>query len=112
MVLLRFGLTPDSAVRIHDLLSCLAKFNDAVSLEAHIDHVSLSALNSSKSGYASFVLGPRFFTFFKFQPDDQNESGKFTCSIVNKVAAFRPFVLQWLIWNFVGSDVDLQGSHQ
>ena len=34
-----FTLNPDSLSRLHDAILCLAKFNEAVSLEARLDQV-------------------------------------------------------------------------
>jgi cell cycle checkpoint control protein RAD9A len=39
MVTLNFTLTPEASARLHDLLSCLAKFSDTVSIEARKDTV-------------------------------------------------------------------------
>ena len=84
MVTLKFSLSPEAAAKVHDMLSCLAKFSDTVSLEARKDHVSISSLNSSKSGYASFKMSRKFFEAFKFVPDGGGQDGKFTCSLTNK----------------------------
>ena len=39
MVVLRFELTPSNCVRLHDALTCLAKFSDSVALEARFGQV-------------------------------------------------------------------------
>ena len=41
MVALNFDLSPDSCAKLFDLLSCLAKFNETVSLEAQKESVSI-----------------------------------------------------------------------
>ncbi|RDI88972.1 hypothetical protein Vi05172_g1006 [Venturia inaequalis] len=83
MVLLKFTLTPEASSRLHDILTCLAKFSDTVSIEAQKETLILSSLNSSKSGYASFTLDPSFFSAFEYAPDKRGD-GRFTCSIPNK----------------------------
>jgi len=37
---LTFSVTPDGVARLHDLLSCLAKFDDDISIEATSNNVS------------------------------------------------------------------------
>lgn len=44
MVNLKFTLTPEASVRLHDVLVCLAKFDESVSLEARHDRVSTSQI--------------------------------------------------------------------
>lgn len=41
MAHLSFSLLPDALVRLHDVLTCLAKFDESVALEAEYDLVSL-----------------------------------------------------------------------
>jgi cell cycle checkpoint control protein RAD9A len=41
MVTLNFTLTPEASARLHDSLTCLAKFSDTVSIEARKDTVSV-----------------------------------------------------------------------
>ncbi|KAF2834933.1 hypothetical protein M501DRAFT_485677 [Patellaria atrata CBS 101060] len=85
MVTLNFTLTPGAASRIHDLLLCLSKFSESVQIEARKERLALTALNSSKSAYASFsLLVPDFFSKYEFSSENYNTDGKFTCSILNK----------------------------
>lgn len=83
MVLLKFSLTPEASSRLHDILTCLAKFSDTVSIEAQKESLILSSLNPSKSGYASFTLDQSYFSAFEYAPDKRGH-GRFTCSIPNK----------------------------
>jgi hypothetical protein len=39
MVVLKFTLTPEASSRLHDILTCLAKFSDTVSIEAQKENV-------------------------------------------------------------------------
>jgi hypothetical protein len=39
MVVLNFTLTPEAAAKVHDLLVCLGKFSDTVSIEAKRERV-------------------------------------------------------------------------
>lgn len=41
MATLSFSLAPSALVRLHDALTCLAKFSETVSIEAEYDLVSL-----------------------------------------------------------------------
>ncbi|OJD28936.1 dna repair protein rad9 [Diplodia corticola] len=85
MVVLNFTLRPEALAALHDALVCLAKFSDAVSLEARREKLSLTALNSSKSAYASFALdSSAFFSSYKFAPATANVDGRFTCRVYNK----------------------------
>ncbi|KAF2457817.1 Rad9-domain-containing protein [Lineolata rhizophorae] len=89
MVNLDFVLSPEAAVRVHDALACLAKFNEYVFVEARADKLSLTALNPSKSAYASFSLDRRkFFLAYDFSRGQGREpDGRFSCSIANKALA-------------------------
>ncbi|KAK0508589.1 hypothetical protein JMJ35_008865 [Cladonia borealis] len=89
---LSFTLTLEGVVRVHDAVLCLAKFSEVVSLEARKDRLVLTALNSSKSAYASFSLDRNvFFEKYSFSPiltkgqnaTDITES-RFTCQLYNK----------------------------
>ncbi|KAB2579954.1 Rad9 [Lasiodiplodia theobromae] len=85
MVALNFALQPEALAVLHDALICLAKFSDAVSIEARRDKLSLTALNSSKSAYASFAFdASKFFSSYSFAPAAANVDGRFTCRIYNK----------------------------
>ena len=105
MALLNFTLTPESLGKLHDALACLGKFSEAVCIEAVHDKVKkkpallfmsllicmklvLTALNSSKSAYASFTLvGSKFFSRYHFKGSGEaGARGKFNCKIYNKVA--------------------------
>ncbi|OCK96252.1 uncharacterized protein K441DRAFT_657638 [Cenococcum geophilum 1.58] len=85
MVTLNFTLTPEAASRVHDFLICLAKFSDSVSIEARRDRLTFTALNSSKSAYASFALeGNKFFSQYECLPSNGGMEGRFTCSMYSK----------------------------
>ncbi|EKG20046.1 Rad9 [Macrophomina phaseolina MS6] len=82
MVALNFTLHPQALASLHDALVCLGKFSESVSIEARRERLSLTALNSSKSAYASFVLdASKFFSDYRFASD---ADGRFTCRIYNK----------------------------
>jgi cell cycle checkpoint control protein RAD9A len=40
MVVLKFTFTPEASSRLHDILTCLAKFSDTVSIEAQKENVT------------------------------------------------------------------------
>ncbi|OCK79277.1 hypothetical protein K432DRAFT_330472 [Lepidopterella palustris CBS 459.81] len=85
MVTFNFVLTPEAAARIHDILVCLAKFSDSVSIEARRDKLVFTALNSSNSAYASFSLdGKKFFSQYECLPSNGGTEGRFTCGIYSK----------------------------
>jgi cell cycle checkpoint control protein RAD9A len=44
MATLSFSLDPPALLRLHDVLSCLAKFNESVSIEAEYDLVRTNHL--------------------------------------------------------------------
>lgn len=111
MVTLKFSLSPQAVSKLHDMLACLAKFSDTVSLEARKDYVhwlmplslisadamlqlSISSLNLSKSAYAAFTLKRKFFEAFKYVSVEDGGEGKFTCSILNKVCQSRSLSLR------------------
>lgn len=84
MVSLTFTLTPEACARLHDILVCLSKFSESVSIEAKRDRLSLTALNSSKSAYASFALDKnRFFSEYQCNAG-KGADARFTCQIYNK----------------------------
>ncbi|KAF2086706.1 DNA repair protein Rad9 [Saccharata proteae CBS 121410] len=100
MVTLNFTLMPSASAALHDALVCLAKFSETVSIEARRDRLSLTALNSSKSAYASFALeASKFFSNYEFSPSTNSVEGRFTCRIMNKA----------LISVFKGRQVDPRG---
>ncbi|KAI9703998.1 MAG: hypothetical protein M1820_005619 [Bogoriella megaspora] len=104
MVVLKFSLTAQAAAQMHDVLSCLGMFSDSVYIEGRQDRVSirlsaskcafltvaakqlvLSALNSSRSGYASFTFnGNLFFSHYEFASARNAVDGRFTCQMYNK----------------------------
>lgn len=96
MAILSFTLSPDAILRVHDALICLGKFSEAVCIEVNRSHLTLSALNSSKSAYASISLASSyFFEKYYYTPilarGQSIEDSKFTCKIHNKalLSAFK-----------------------
>ncbi|CAF9919078.1 MAG: hypothetical protein HETSPECPRED_003939 [Heterodermia speciosa] len=89
---LSFALSDEGVVRIHDALICLAKFGEQVSLEARHDRLTLAALNSSKTAYASFCLDKTtFFQNYHYSPSEAQSQRaeaeaepRFTCQLYNK----------------------------
>ncbi|GFF55413.1 hypothetical protein IFM58399_10068 [Aspergillus lentulus] len=88
MTSLFFSLNPEALGRMHDALSCLAKFSETVSIEAESTLLRLSVINSSKTAYAAFVLDrASFFTTYSFSHNGQSEnvrSDRFCCQIYLK----------------------------
>ncbi|RDL35149.1 Rad9-domain-containing protein [Venustampulla echinocandica] len=86
MAILTFTLSPEGIGKLHDALACLGKFSESVSIEASHDKLVLTALNSSKSAYASFTLvGNKFFSKYQYKPlRSANPKEKFNCRIYNK----------------------------
>lgn len=91
MTVLSFTITPTGVGHIHDLLSCLARFDENVSLEASPDSLHISSLNISKTAHASFTLQQAtFFTSYKFtansKPGAINGVSKevWTCQLQNR----------------------------
>ncbi|KAK7712734.1 hypothetical protein SLS57_007688 [Botryosphaeria dothidea] len=96
MVALNFTLQPEALAALHDVLVCLGKFSESVSIEARRERLSLTALNSSKSAYASFALdSSKFFSHYKFVPTARNSDGRFTCRIYNKVRVTKTYKLTY-----------------
>ena len=121
MHLLNFTLSAEAVVRVHDIILCLSKFSEVVSLEGVADKVGpflrcvnieykiakmgwryqlvLSALNSSQSAFASFTLDKdRFFQRYNLDCDlarsqqpRPDTDAHFTCQIYNKVCLLVPF---------------------
>ena len=82
---LRFILSPEHCARFFDVLICLSKFSDLVSIEARYGQLLLSALNSSKSAYAFFSFDKdEFFVEYEFDNDLSRRDGRFTCCILNR----------------------------
>ncbi|KAI9798917.1 MAG: hypothetical protein M1825_004930 [Sarcosagium campestre] len=92
---LNLAILPDGVGKIHDALLCLARFSDFVSLEARRAKLVLTALNPSKSAYASFTLdGNLFFSKYQFSSGQARglqapdaESARFSCRAL--LAVFR-----------------------
>ncbi|KAL3474876.1 Rad9-domain-containing protein [Aspergillus californicus] len=89
MTALSFSLLPGSLLRMHDALTCLAKYSDTVALEAEPDLLRLSALNSSKTAYAAFIFAEnKFFENYEFSSrrrnTDEFRPEKFSCQVYIK----------------------------
>jgi len=113
MAVISFSLLPEPTARIYEALVCLAKFGENVSIEArsekarfptappplrtHINgrltcrQLTLTALNSSRTGYASFALDAKtFFIDYAFDATSSAKGGdRFTCQLLNKVRAYQ-----------------------
>ncbi|KAI1739928.1 Rad9-domain-containing protein [Xylaria scruposa] len=84
MAVLRFTLSEDGVGVLRDALACLGKFSDEVSLEAKKDRLVLTALNTSKSAYASVAFATnRFFSKYHYTGVAQNRD-KFFCKLYNR----------------------------
>ncbi|KIW19813.1 hypothetical protein PV08_00388 [Exophiala spinifera] len=89
MPTLLFTVGPQGVGYIHDFLSCLAKFDEDVSLEATPQFLRISSLNISKTAHAAFTLGSSFFTKYHFSAGPRSPSGpavpKFwSCKLQNR----------------------------
>ncbi|KAI6811627.1 Rad9-domain-containing protein [Hortaea werneckii] len=86
MAVLSFSLSPDATGRIYDALVCLSKFGDNVSLEARSEKLTITALNLSRTAYASFALDAKvFFLEYQFRASSSSNGGdRFTCQLLNK----------------------------
>ncbi|KAI9885167.1 MAG: hypothetical protein M1823_003054 [Watsoniomyces obsoletus] len=98
MPLLSAVLAPEAVGKLHDAVLCLSKFSETVSIEAQHNKLVLSALNSSKSAFASFTLHSRFFAKYHLVSSQLARSqsrtgspGRFTCQLYNKalVSVFK-----------------------
>ncbi|KAI9758896.1 MAG: hypothetical protein M1835_000504 [Candelina submexicana] len=97
MAILSLTLAPDAVARLHDVLVCLGKFSETVSIEAGRDEMILAALNPSKSAHASFTLETaKFCNEYHFVPSQFNgqspsDNERFTCKLYNKalLAVFK-----------------------
>ena len=87
MPTLSFTLVPSAISSFHEALSCLAKFDESVTLEVSSTHLSLSTLNTSKTAYAIFRFETStFFDTFNYQPiPDGQGQGLQGCLFLNKV---------------------------
>ncbi|CAI7600904.1 unnamed protein product [Penicillium pancosmium] len=62
------SLGPPALIKLHDALTCLSKFSDTVAIEAEHSVLRLSALNSTKTAFASFVCEKdSFFESYSLQ---------------------------------------------
>lgn len=87
-MVLRFTLSPEHCARFYDVLLCLAKFSDLISIEARYGQLLLSALNISKSAYAFFSFEKdEFFLEYEFDSDLSRRADRFTCCILNRAIA-------------------------
>ncbi|KIV84811.1 hypothetical protein PV11_00568 [Exophiala sideris] len=89
MPVLLFTVAPQGVGHVHDLLTCLAKFDEDVSLEATPQFLRISSLNISKTAHAAFTLSSSFFTKYHFSPGPRSASGPplpkiWTCKLQNR----------------------------
>ncbi|CRL18477.1 Rad9 [Penicillium camemberti] len=90
MTSLSLSLGPPALVQLHDALICLSKFSETVAIEAEPDILRLSALNSTKTGFASFAFEKGvFFEAYSFNTSSGGRSGsvsldRFFCQIYIK----------------------------
>ena len=86
MAVLSFSLSPESTGRIYELLICLAKFGESVAIEARSEKLAITALNLSRTAYASFSLDAKsFFLNYDFNGRPAVKGGdRFTCQLLNK----------------------------
>ncbi|KAE9581833.1 DNA repair protein rad9 [Colletotrichum fructicola] len=84
MAILNFTLSEDAVTALREVLTCLNKFSDEVSLEAKKDQLVLSTLNSSKSAYACFTFtASRFCSRYQFEGSTQYRE-KFYCTLYTR----------------------------
>ncbi|KAM5448514.1 putative exodeoxyribonuclease III [Microsporum audouinii] len=88
MASLSFTLLPEGLMQLRDVLICLSKFNETVSIEAEPDCLRLSTLNATKSGYASYKFDATpFFAEYSYNTSgnkDKNGREKVSCQIYIK----------------------------
>ncbi|ETN42992.1 uncharacterized protein HMPREF1541_02150 [Cyphellophora europaea CBS 101466] len=90
-----FSVAPAAVGQLHDLLSCLAKFDETVSLEATPETLRLSSLNISKTAHASFTLNSAFFNKYHYASEGRapiaGEVRPWACKVQNRalLAIFR-----------------------
>ncbi|KAJ5896361.1 uncharacterized protein N7473_005760 [Penicillium subrubescens] len=88
MTTISLSLAPPALVRLHDVLICLSKFSDTVAIEAEHDLLRLSALNSTKTAFASFACEREvFFEAYSFtvrRSAASNGGDRFYCQILIK----------------------------
>ncbi|KAK2015545.1 hypothetical protein LZ32DRAFT_526251 [Colletotrichum eremochloae] len=81
MAILNFTLSEDAVAAFRDVLTCMNKFSDDVSLEAKKDKLILTALNQSKSAYSCFTFATnRFCSRYQFEGSAQYRD-KFYCTL-------------------------------
>ncbi|KAI0393117.1 Rad9-domain-containing protein [Xylariaceae sp. FL0594] len=84
MAILKFTLSDDGVSSLRDALACLGKFSDEVSLEAKRDRLVLTAINISKSAYASITLATnRFFSKYHYA-GAAHGNDRFFCKLLNR----------------------------
>ncbi|KXH41089.1 hypothetical protein CNYM01_04604 [Colletotrichum nymphaeae SA-01] len=87
MAVLNFTLSEDAVAAFRDVLACLNKFSDEVSLEAKKDKLVLTALNASKSAYSCFTFTTnRFCSRYQFEGSAQYRD-KFYCTLYTRSLA-------------------------
>lgn len=80
-----FTLSPTGVTQIHDALSCLARFDENVCLEATAGELRISSLNSTKTAYASFIFSARtFFDEYHFSSATRSSPKVWACRIQNR----------------------------
>ncbi|RYP10433.1 hypothetical protein DL764_000616 [Monosporascus ibericus] len=85
MAVVKFTISEEGVSVLRDALSCLGKFSDEVSLEAKRDQLALTALNSTKTAYASFAFTTaRFFSVYQYEGVGQHRE-RFFCKLYNKL---------------------------
>ncbi|EFQ98269.1 DNA repair protein rad9 [Nannizzia gypsea CBS 118893] len=88
MASLSFTLLPEALMQLRDVLICLSKFNETVSIEADPGCLRLSTLNVTKSGYASYKFDARsFFSEYSYSAsgnNGKNGKDKISCQIYIK----------------------------
>ncbi|KAJ5143816.1 Rad9/Ddc1 [Penicillium bovifimosum] len=90
MTSLSLSLSPPALVQLHDALICLSKFSETVSIEAEPDLLRLSALNSTKTGFASFAFEKEvYFQSYSFEAGGDGRGvsmDRFFCQIYIKAS--------------------------
>lgn len=99
-----FSVAPAAVGQLHDILTCLAKFEENVSWQATHQNVGvmllhvtlltiklrLSSLNLSKTAHACFVLDTSFFVKYHCSPDTRSTTTAgvrvWSCKVQNRVS--------------------------
>ncbi|KAK5955015.1 hypothetical protein OHC33_003694 [Knufia fluminis] len=84
-----FAISPNAIAQLHDALSCLAKFDENISLEATAQELRISSLNSSKTAYASFIFNSTtFFDKYHFSASSRSTDSEppksWACKLQNR----------------------------